>query len=214
MVSPLGRLQRRGESLASPDEFRCSVSRTSVRLWRPSDASIPASSRPLRKGAGRRKMAAKELLRLSLFVVEWALSALCLGLFPSSLYRMTKGVRKELVCAIGSTSFCRFGIAWTLLAFLILTAVILWHLEGTLHQRLRFFPRSSFSGFGLDEAGRTKLTCAQLLQFSLGVAVCLRICRVLHPLCATLSYRAGACPAAMCDVDNCRDVVFACEDKR
>jgi uncharacterized membrane protein len=76
-------------------------------------------------------MARKEVLRLCLFVVEWALSVTCLALFPLSLYRTTKDDAREYVCAVGSVSFCRFGIAWTLLGILVLTVVIFWHLEGT-----------------------------------------------------------------------------------
>jgi hypothetical protein len=77
-------------------------------------------------------MVAKEVSRLALFLAEWVLSVVCLGLFPSSLYRTTKDEARRKICSIGSVSFCRFGVVWTLLGVLILTAVILWHLEGTL----------------------------------------------------------------------------------
>jgi hypothetical protein len=79
-------------------------------------------------------MARLELTRLVLFALEWLLSAACLGVIPNQLYRVTvdslDNVTPIHVCAIGAAWFCRFAIVWTVLAFLILTVCIIWHLAG------------------------------------------------------------------------------------
>jgi hypothetical protein len=88
-------------------------------------------------------MVAFELVRLVLFAVEAALSIAALAIFPSHLYRTTLGADTETVCAIGSPSLCRFGIAWTLLGTIFLLAVIAWHLSGASSRAARFPPRAS-----------------------------------------------------------------------
>jgi hypothetical protein len=88
-------------------------------------------------------MVAFELVRLVLFAMESTLSIIAVAVFPSQLYRTTLDAARTQVCAIGSVGFCRFGIAWTLAATLLLALAVAWHLSGTASPP---FPRADPSG--------------------------------------------------------------------
>lgn len=75
-------------------------------------------------------MIATEIFRVLLFIVEWIWTAVVAFIFPDKLIAGESKIKQgQNVCLFDrqiDLSRCRFGLAWGLIAFLILTAVIIW----------------------------------------------------------------------------------------
>lgn len=75
-----------------------------------------------------------ELLRVALFVIEWIWTACATFLFPDKLVGKNAAVQPSgNVCYFDrqlDLSRCNFGFAWGLIAFLILSATLVWYSLG------------------------------------------------------------------------------------